>query len=269
MKYMTFNSSCAFAGIANMLEFYGVDTEDRNIALAMKLPFLFCKEEGAYVSGPMLQSAGWFNLYLNSIGFEMREQQVNKDGITELLEGLDCAMIGLHVNKDSKHAVIFVGKHEDKYCFINNKWANFKEPERLSFTKRELLARLDNDIIVATLHKVEKTKADFVPLFEQSCMVLEQWKKEVEAFCYEPHEVNEVLKKMNTLFRAVLLDGITMLGLCGNNNLADKLSKVQKELMNAINERETIILAERISIPLLLGAVDEYIDWIKSAGIER
>lgn len=38
MKYMTFNSSCAFAGVANMLAAYGIDKEDREIALGMQLP---------------------------------------------------------------------------------------------------------------------------------------------------------------------------------------------------------------------------------------
>ena len=40
-KYMTFNSSCSYAGLANMLLRYGVDTQDREIARDMKLPFLF------------------------------------------------------------------------------------------------------------------------------------------------------------------------------------------------------------------------------------
>ena len=33
MKYMTFNSSCSYAGVANMLEQYGVDTEAESDAV--------------------------------------------------------------------------------------------------------------------------------------------------------------------------------------------------------------------------------------------
>ena len=40
MKYMTFNSSCTYAGLANMLMERGIDVEDYEIALEMKLPFL-------------------------------------------------------------------------------------------------------------------------------------------------------------------------------------------------------------------------------------
>ena len=56
MKYMTFNSSCAYAGVANLLELEGMEAEDRQIALDMGLPFLFSFQDGAYCSGPMLQT---------------------------------------------------------------------------------------------------------------------------------------------------------------------------------------------------------------------
>ena len=56
VKYMTFNSSCSYAGVANLLSFYGIDTDDRTIALEMGLPFFFDCEDGCYSSGPMLQS---------------------------------------------------------------------------------------------------------------------------------------------------------------------------------------------------------------------
>lgn len=49
MKYMSFNSSCAFAGVANMLQQLGIDVQDRDIALGMKLPYLFVKEDDVYL----------------------------------------------------------------------------------------------------------------------------------------------------------------------------------------------------------------------------
>ncbi|MCD8143515.1 MAG: hypothetical protein LUD83_09635 [Clostridiales bacterium] len=47
MKYMTFPSSCTFAGVANLLAFAGVDTSDREIALGMGLPYLFANRNRA------------------------------------------------------------------------------------------------------------------------------------------------------------------------------------------------------------------------------
>ena len=69
MRYMTFNSSCSYAGVANMLEYHGILVTDRQIALDMDLPFLFSDEGGVYAAGPMLQSAKWVELYLKPLGF--------------------------------------------------------------------------------------------------------------------------------------------------------------------------------------------------------
>ena len=46
MKYMTFNSSCSYAGVANMLAQYHFAVDDRTIAMGMKLPYLFTYEDG-------------------------------------------------------------------------------------------------------------------------------------------------------------------------------------------------------------------------------
>ena len=122
MKYMTFNSSCSYAGVANMLEQYGVDTDDRSIALGMKLPYLFSREDGIYMAGPMLQSAGWFNLYLNPIGFEMIEKEVPAEQVPEYLMQRKTAMLGLQVDEGGKHAVVYIGHQDGKLVFLNNKW---------------------------------------------------------------------------------------------------------------------------------------------------
>lgn len=36
MKYMTFNNSCSFAGVANMLKDFSIDIEDYNLAIEME-----------------------------------------------------------------------------------------------------------------------------------------------------------------------------------------------------------------------------------------
>ena len=118
MKYMTFNSSCSYAGVANMLEQYGVDTDDRAIAMGMKLPYLFIHEDGVYMAGPMLQSAEWFNLFLNSIGFEMCETEVPAEQVADYLKQQKTAMLGLQVDETSKHAVVYTGSQDEKLVFL-------------------------------------------------------------------------------------------------------------------------------------------------------
>ena len=63
MKYMSFNSSCSYCCLANLLEGYGVDREDRELALDMDLPWLFSYDpEGrTFLAGAMLQGKAWFD----------------------------------------------------------------------------------------------------------------------------------------------------------------------------------------------------------------
>lgn len=61
------------------MELNGVDTENYKIALEIKLPWLFSKEDGAYISGQMLQSAKWFNLWLLPREYRMAKELVEQE----------------------------------------------------------------------------------------------------------------------------------------------------------------------------------------------
>lgn len=258
MKYMTFNSSCSYAGVANMLAQYGVDTDDRTIAQKMKLPYLFAKEDGVYLSGPMLQSAGWFNLFLHPIGFTMTETQIQREQAAEVLRGEKTAMLGIRVSPRSKHAVVYHGMDDGRYSFLNNKWQHTDEPEQLSLSESELLARLDDRVMIATLKPIPCREADFQPLLNQSIQVLEELKHDIQLFCSCEQSPQAITAAMNTLFRAILLDGITMLELSNQTALAQKLRGVQDEFMTAVRKKTAVTLSVEISVDPLLEAIAEY-----------
>ena len=258
MKYMTFNSSCSYAGVANMLSQYGIDTDDRTIALKMHLPYLFAKEDGTYLSGPMLQSADWFNLYLHPIGFTMTEREIQREQVTEMLQGEKTAMLGIRVSPQSKHAVIYLGENHGSYRFLNNKWQHTDEPEQLLLSKPELLARLDDSVVVATLKPIPSREVDFQPLLKQSVQVLEDLKCDVQAFCAKQQSPQSLMAAMNTLLRAILLDGITMLELCGETALAEKLRSVQGEFLTAVRKKSAVTLSKEIAVDALVEAIAEY-----------
>lgn len=264
MKYMTFNSSCSFAGIANMLEYYKIDVSDRDIALGMGLPFLFSKEENTYLAGPMLQSSQWFNLYLNPIGFELKETEVKREDVPYHLSKTERAMLGVRVSPQSKHAVIYIGNDGGHFQFINNKWEHTDEPVQLCLDKDELLSRLDEISAIAELRTVSAHSVDIIPHFRRSCRVLSDLKRDVLDFCSVIREPNEIRSAMNTLFRAVLLDGITMLELCGEESIANSLRTVQSQLMAAVKAGEPAILCQKLSMDILLSSVDSYIQLIEN-----
>lgn len=258
MKYMTFNSSCSFAGVANMLSFHGVDTEDREIALGMKLPYLFDKEADTYLAGPMLQSKKWFDLYLNPLGLSMEERLVAREEVPQVLLREKTAMLGIHVSSRDKHAVVFVGTDNEKFRFCNNKWQHTDDPEELVLSKEELMSRLDETVMVASIVPAAAKAVDFQPLYRRSIAVLAELKKDIGTFCDVRKKPQEIIAAMNTLFRPVLLDGITMLELIEEEALSKKLRAVQAEFLTAIRAGKTVRLADVMHLDNLLDALDKY-----------
>lgn len=264
MKYMTFNSSCSYAGLANLLSFYGIDTEDRKIALEMGLPFLFDCEDGCYVSGPMLQGEKWFNLYLNTIGYAMTEEKVCREQICTYLCDMQYAMLGIYSKRKNKHAVIYTGVKDGKFCMLNNKWEHVDEPDTLLLSEQELLQRVDETVMVAVLNKTTSETVKTKALLEHSISVLQALSRGITTFCSQEKSAVDIRSSMNTLFRAILLDGITMLDLIGETSIAHKLKIVQSQFMNAVKENKPLQLDQRLDITLLNAAISEYIDLIRA-----
>lgn len=267
MKYMTFNSSCAFAGVANMLLQFGIDVDDRQIALGMKLPYLFDLQEGVYSAGPMLQTSDWFNLYLHTLGHTMRETAVSKWDIPDHLGQCGVAMLGLRVSPREKHAVVFIGMDRECFRFINNKWEHSDEPEILCLSKEELLDRLDDTVVVATIEQTAVTSPDFGERLVRSCRVLEQYKADIQMFAAKEKTKEELTAAMDPLFRATLLDGITMLELIGQRELAERFRCIQKTFLAVLREGKSVLLQDKLDIPAWLTAIDQYIELIKNAKV--
>lgn len=267
MKYMTFNSSCSFAGVANMLMQFGIDVEDRQIAMGMKLPYLFDLQDGVYSAGPMLQTSDWFDLYLCTLGYAMRETAVSKWDVPDHLCQCSVAMLGLRVSKREKHAVVFAGMDKNHFRFINNKWENTDEPEMLCLSKEELTDRLDDTVMVATIGETTVTTPDLSERLVRSCRVLEQYKADIQNFSETEKTKEELTAAMNTLFRATLLDGITMLELSGQRELAEQFRQIQKAFLAVLREGKPVRLREKLDMSAWLTAIDRYIELIKNAKV--
>lgn len=267
MKYMTFNSSCAYAGVANMLELYGMNTDDMSIAMDMKLPYLFSYEDGVYMAGPMLQSAEWFNLYLHPIGFDMTEKGVLAAQVPEYLKQQRTAMLGLQVDESGKHAVVYIGTHEEELVFLNNKWEHTNAPEEIRLTEEELINQLGTSAMIATLKQIPSQAVDLTSRLISSQTVIRQNLEEIQAICSREETVRVLRLKLNTLFRPLFLDGITMLGLIGETELAQQFTGLQRRVLFALKQKpdEEITLGRYLNMEVLADSVGEYILLIKQA----
>lgn len=258
MKYMTFNSSCSYAGLANLLSFQGIETEDRTIALQIYLPYLFDMEDDRYLSGPMLQGEKWFNLYLRPRGFAFIEREMGREEVAPYLQAHFPAMLGLHVTPANKHAVICTGIRGGEYCFINNKHQTSLESETFSLTESDLFSRLNETVTVGILQQAEPTSVDLRPYMERSLAALHSLRSDIVGFCSRRQSPAAQRRAMETLFRPILLDGVTMLELLEEERLASSLRTIRTQFMEAVKKNCTAVLASQLDMPLLAASIDEY-----------
>ncbi|MGL4771945.1 MAG: hypothetical protein ACRC2K_00120, partial [Clostridium sp.] len=61
MKYKTFNDSCSFCGVANLLEDFGIDTEDYIIAKESLCPYIFKNKDNTFFTGAWIQGDKYFS----------------------------------------------------------------------------------------------------------------------------------------------------------------------------------------------------------------
>lgn len=262
MKYMHFNSSCSYTALAMLLLKEGIDTEDTIIALEMGLPWIFAKREDCFMAGPMLQGAEWFNLYLNSKGFCMIEELVQKENLLDHLNKHDNCMLGINIpGGREKHAVVF-RRFDGSYHFYNPVREGSGEAINIVFEKDEVLLSTEQNTMVGHLEKCPKTVVDRHKLFGESISTLRENLLKVNEFCSSVHTEEEYRKAMNNLFRPLFLDGITMLELAGELTLADGFKDLQGAYMMFLRGDKEGKLADQLSLDKLHDLVGQYIQLI-------
>lgn len=265
MKYMHFNSSCPYAGLANMLALQGHDTEDYQIALDMNLPYFLYYDEasGSYQAGASLQTSEWFNLYLKPRGFHCIETEYEKSSVlSHLVPGTMC---GIQVSPQSRHAVIFLEEHNGSYHFLNNKWEKTEEPEQLVLSSEDALARLPDSVMLAHLETCKPETIDFTPYFQSSLSAWIQLRSDLNQFISAEQSPLALRKSMNTLFRPLLLDGLTMMELSGETAQIERLQKLQTQFLQALRQERPTILHNEFDLSVLNQAFDCFISLISKA----
>ena len=257
MKYMHLNSSCPYAGLANMLMLHGHDTEDVQIALDIDLPshIHYDEESGSFQSGFSLQSKEWFDLYLNPRGFTYTEQFWSRTEVTDRLQpGM---MLGIFIAPGQKHAVICSGIDKSKATFINNKRKHTEEPEILCFTHEELTARLSETVAVGCIISAQPTAVNRQPIYEESLQTWELLRRELHDFMSSLQTAERMRQQLNPLFRPLLLDGLTMAQLRQDTQLSVDLTALQRALLDVLRRNVSVRPADHIDIALLNQSIDK------------
>ena len=193
--------------------------------------------------------------------YKMIEKEIPAAQVPAYLKQQKTAMLGLQVDEDSKHAVVYIGTQGCKLMFLNSKWEYDPAPAQLMLTETELLNRIGSSSMVATLMQIDPEPANPHRCMEESIPTLQKNLAEIRDVCSTPKAVGVLRSRLNTLFRPLLLDGITMLELAGETELANKFSHIQAAFLNALRQEPgtTIVLGEYLPMADLESAVDEYI----------
>lgn len=264
MKYMSFQNSCSFAGVANLLEQYGVDAEADQIALGMHLPYMMEKTKDGYQAGPMLQTKKWFDLYLNPLGFEMQETLLKREQVISFLKENEPCMIGVKVNPAaSRHAIIYVGAQNGTLVFLNNRRKDSAEQDFFRWTEQEFLNLLDREIIpIAKVVPCEKKEVFIGACYEETLDVLADMKERVNRICKHAMDISFQQESKETIFRAILLDNIAALKLTQETELTHLFEIVQGQYLSALAQKRELVLEEHINMKLLNQALDRWKDCI-------
>ena len=197
----------------------------------------------------------------------MTETAVPAAHVPKYLKAQEIAMLGLHTNHSGKHAVVYTGTQNGKLVFLNNKWANTDAPEQLLFTETELTAQIPATAMIATLKPIPPKPAAWTEILLRSERVIWQNLEEVQSLSSHRKTVGALRGTLDTLFRPLLLDGITMLTLLGEHELAQRFTAVQRQFLKVLNRdpQDTVKLEDFLPMAALSASVHDYIRLIRSA----
>lgn len=146
MKYMTFQNSCSFCCLANMLAEFDVDTTDREIVLEAGLPYIFRYEKrtDSFMTGTMLQTSADYNRAIKQHGFLFVDCLIPKIDVTSFLAAHPSCMIGLSA-AHGKNAMVFIGMEGSDFCFLNPHREADGQQDYVLLSEADILSRIEGE----------------------------------------------------------------------------------------------------------------------------
>lgn len=264
MKYMTFNRSCAYAGVANLLEKYGLHYEDYEIVKELSIPYLFYynQEESRYLAGPMLQGAPWFNYFLNSLGLDLIEEILKpEDVLANLDKNNQPSMCSLNLNPNHhlNHAVLFEGKEDEGYRFLNMKRENSTEPDYYLFKREELIEKLSSNSRMCYLVPIETVISfDLSEDLKLSLQNLNHYEDLLNEFCSKEQEVTALIASRDCLFAPLMLDVLSMMEIIGEKELVQAITTIRTNYMKLMKENRPLLLTKELPMEDLNRIIEKY-----------
>ncbi len=260
MKYQTFNRSCAYAGLANLLLSQHIDIDDRKLMIDNKIThlFLYDEKQKSYIAGPMIQSKEWFSYCINPFGFVFKEMSVSPKTLEEVLRTTTHKLMMSIVVDGSQHAVIYCGIRNNKYKFLNNKWKDSLEDEYYFFDLYTLKQKLVFTSPVGYIEETnEKSDMNLSLKIEESIHTLDRYLEDIKSFMNSTKTVEEQLEAKKTMFEALFLDVYSMLDILQENNLKNQLEVLRNQYIQSLKENKPMCLGDYLEVTEFTSLIDD------------
>lgn len=271
MKYQTFNNSCFFAALANLLLDFNIDVEDYDLVKAGNLAYIFRydEEDNSYYSGYTLQGKKWRNNYLKAYGVVFKEVTFisddpildKKNAIEYLKTRKDKCIISLKVLGNSRwHAVIFEGIKDSKYYFKNMRKKDSNAKKYFIFDRDELINKLADRIYIGWLDPgITSCHFDLINEIGISICTLKNYITDITDFCCKETTQSERMLARDTLFRALFIQYYSMLEIIEENDIVECLNTTRKQYMKTFELDDKLILKNYIDFCGLLNQIEKII----------
>ena len=263
MKYMTFNNSCFFTALANLLEEFNINVEDRDIVKDSLIPYIFRYDsnDNKYIAGYQIQETRYINHYLKRYNLVFQERKYSKGCIAETKKNLvdeikyeNNIVVSLKVLEDSNswHATIYKGYIDNKFIFLNMKRKASNEPIYYKLTYKELLDKLADIVQYGYITEIkQESNVNLKSELLRSLIVLESYQKELIQFCSKKTTYKQRITSKDKLFRALFLSYIDVAEILGNKKLLERLAWMQTQMIKTYSLDFDLLLCNYIKIDLV------------------
>ncbi len=255
MKHVTFRGSHVYACLAILLEDFKINKTDQEIALEMRLPYLFTsnrlsKTKVAFVAGTSLQGKAWFDLFLNQYQLAYIEEHLTKLKVLTMLKTLSMfkrkALLSINIDQ-ARTAVVFshYAMMTETFLFILPEETDSSSYKFLELDKDLLLTYLDQHVDVGYINPTTDIPASIVDAIKHSLKTLDDYDKYIKNFCQMMHTNHKQKEAFELVFRALLIDIRAMMKIKNNEELYQDITQLGHRYIKYLRTDE-----ERFIIPL-------------------
>lgn len=274
MKYMTFNNSCFFTALANLLEDYNINIEDKDIIKDSYIPYVFAynSDDYSYHTGYQCQQRKWINNYLGKFGLLFQEKKYKSENlikdklnmIDDLTKFNQKCIISLKVIEDNRwHATIFIGVFKNKYRFMNMVYKDSNQQEYFDFAKEELVDKVADAVQFGWIEKTDDDYTlDFKNVKKYSLLVLDRYQSELIEFCNRYTTYDERVIAKDRLFRPLLISYLTVFEIIGEIEIVSLLKLLQSDYIKIFKIKEEVRINRYLDMNVLTSVIDSIKKWM-------